>query len=144
MRISFLSALCFFFFSPPLTSFPRYSQMAKLQLCSPLHTLIMFDGHPAAKFQGGHALYEMTLVTKENFYLESWLSGVCVGGVHGGSSVCALCACECIYFNYIGARQCGKGRVSCLRVHPYRLCFTLSSLITSSAFVWSWLVFSML
>lgn len=35
------------------TSFPRYSQMAKLQLCSPpLRTLITFDGHPAAEFQG--------------------------------------------------------------------------------------------
>lgn len=49
-----------FFFS---TSFPRYSQMAKLQLCSPLHTLITFDGHPAAEFQGGHVF----CVTKENF-----------------------------------------------------------------------------
>ena len=48
MRISSLSALFFF------TSFPRYSQMAKLRLCSPLHTLIIFDGHPAAESQGGH------------------------------------------------------------------------------------------
>lgn len=39
---------------PPPTSFARYSQMAKLQLHSPLHTLIMFDGRPAAEFQGGH------------------------------------------------------------------------------------------
>lgn len=68
MQIENLFFICFV---PPHASFPRYSQMAKLQLCSPLHTLIMSDGHPAAKFQGGHALYEMTLVTKENFYLES-------------------------------------------------------------------------
>lgn len=47
--------LFFFLF----TSFPRCSQMAKLQLCSPLHTLVMFDGHPAAaEFQGGRVFTE--------------------------------------------------------------------------------------
>lgn len=65
--------------------------MAKLQLRSPLHTLITFDGHPAAEFQGGHVFTEMTLVTQKNFYLASLTLGRDARGQR------CVCACAFVY-----------------------------------------------
>ncbi len=90
MRISSLSALFFHF----LPSVQPDGKAPALQSSSYTHHIWWAS---CCRVSRRPCVCEMTLVTKENFYLASWF----LGGVYGGSSVCAflsvcgVCVCVC-------------------------------------------------